>query len=105
MVATHTPAPDRESKCFPDLADPDLAAKVRRRRQVGLRIRHARERAGLSQIRLALMIDVDREYTVLLVGERCAVEPSPLHLEQLADTLREPVHYFFGGPTAHHPEG
>lgn len=81
-------------------ADPDAeAASLRRRLIVGGRIRQARRRVGLSQEQLTLRIDTfSREQ--LSAWENGKYSPSPLHLDQLAEELDRPVHYFFGGPTS-----
>ena len=74
-------------------------AGLRRRRLVGHRIRQARHRLGASQEWLAVQIDTDRR--AVSAWERGHWTPNALHLEQLAEALGEPVHYFYGGPSAH----
>lgn len=79
-------------------ADPEAAAAAQRqRRLIGCCIRQARQRLGLSQERLAHRLEVSRAHVNR--WERGVWAPNALHLEQLAETLEEEVHYFFGGPS------
>jgi transcriptional regulator with XRE-family HTH domain len=64
-------------------------------------MRQARERLGISQQRLALLLDLDSSSRLISTWENGRAGISALRLEQIAEALGEPLHYFLGGPSAH----
>jgi transcriptional regulator with XRE-family HTH domain len=91
-------APRRSPRPAPiDSARAD--ASLRRRRLVGSRIRDARQRLGLSQEQLGLRLDMS-DHRRVSQWENAHGAPDALRVEQLAQVLGQPVHYFYGGPAA-----
>ena len=72
---------------------PDETARDRRRRIIGENITRFREAADLSKSELARRLGIDRRSVVR--WETGGWEPSPDHLENLAEALRVPVHEFY----------
>lgn len=70
--------------------DPIPESVLRRRRAVGLRIRQARERAEMTQERLAERADLDRVSIVRI--ETGVASPKLDHLFLIADALGVPLH-------------
>jgi DNA-binding XRE family transcriptional regulator len=93
-------APHGAPHAFPDAAPggtvpavPNETPKDRRRRIIGTNITRFREAGGLSKNELARRLAVDRGSVVRWESGRW--EPSPDHLEELAEALDVPVHEFY----------
>jgi len=71
--------------------DPIPESVLRRRRAVGLRIREAREQAGMTQERLAERADLDRVTVVRI--ETGVASPRLDHLFLIADALGVPLRH------------